>query len=51
VKIGLAIIEIRPGDCSTVEYLKDASRGKVPDLPANIRLGWKSSLGTNALAY
>jgi hypothetical protein len=36
---------------SLVEHLKGASLGYAPALPANIRLGWKSLPGTNALAY
>jgi hypothetical protein len=34
-----------------MEYLKVASLGKAPALPANLRLGWKGLTGTNSLAY
>jgi len=38
-------------DEARVEHLKWASLGQALDLPAHIRLGWKSSPGTNTLAY
>ncbi len=34
-----------------MEHLKSASLGQALALPTNIRLGWKGSAGTNALAY
>ncbi len=36
---------------SRVEHLKSASLDYALALLANIRLGWKSPLGTNTLAY
>jgi len=34
-----------------VEQLKGSSKGLAPALATNIRVGWKSSPGTNTLAY
>ncbi len=34
-----------------VEHLKDASLGRLPALPTNIRLDWKGWTGTNVLTY
>ncbi len=41
----------RPGAYPRVEHLKFASFKYATALPANIRLGWKCSAGTNTLAY
>ncbi len=41
----------RPGAYPRVEYLKGASLGPSPALPANTRLNWKGLPGTNTLAY
>jgi hypothetical protein len=45
---------VRPGAYPRTEHLKDASGASLklaPALPENIRLGRKSLLGTNNLAY
>ncbi len=42
---------VRPGAYHRVEYLKGASLGLAPTLPANIRQGWKGFPETNTLAF